>query len=1014
MNLLTKTFTLVLLYVCTSQSIFAENIAIMESKSFHPMQVMDDNWKAVAESMGHSTSIHNQSDLDDIANFDNADVLILSSGLIDLPANRQATIQQFIESGRSIYIQSEFQLSHPGNVTFENIVSNLGNSFTWEGETSGSITPMQIVGNLSNTPNAANALSYYWYGTYGSGDASIIPFLQNDDKNYGFIYCPEDMNIGKIVTTTDQDWVRINLSTALMGNIVELLASGANNLAPLVSIEMTQDQGCDNSPFIFDANIQNNSAGISLQWTINGLEISGATDATFTSSDLTSGDVVECIISMAMDCAIYEHVSNPILIAPAASFLSPNLNITADATSICQGMEVTFTSIITDSSDVESLFIQWYLNGNPINGANNDIYTNDALGNNDEITCELIYDNLCDQNLLETSNNLTITVTSTLTPSISITADMDEICEGENITFVASGLYWGSNPSFQWMVDGITAGTNAAVFETTNLLNGQLVSCLLSSSENCLLANDIQSNQINTTVNETLTPTLSISANTDEICEGEFVNFIVLGENWGGNPFFQWMIDGQAVGTNDSVFSTMDLGPDQEVSCVVTATGDCLAFSIIEADPVSILVNTPTLPTISIESDLTQICDGTEVTFTANGTSFGSNPTFQWMVDGVNVGTNNNTFSTTDLTNGQMVTCNLTSNAICISATSATSNELSITVNPLSMALLGTTNNFCDNSTGTALVSAIGGAAPFTYQWSNGATTEEITNMTGGLYTVTATDAIGCSATIEVIIEDQEGLAIENIETINADCGGNDGEARIFMSDPTRTYFFTWTNNRGEVVSLNHLAHNLEPGNYNVEITDDNDCFTTETVLIEASTPVLLELDASVRIGFGEEYTLSPKAASAGNLTYSWSPAEGLSCTDCLNPKVTPTQDVKYTLTVTNEAGCSATSSIIIYLNLNHDIYIPNAFSPNGDGQNDFFTAYAGNNVHHIKTLIVVDRWGNVLFNKSDLTAGHETEGWNGTFKGQVVKPGVYVYQIEVQFTDGATETIFGDITIAN
>ncbi len=1014
MNLLTKTSTLVLLLVCLSQSIFAENIAIMESKSFHPMQVMDDNWQAVAESMGHTTSVHNQSDLDDITNFDNADVLILSSGLIDLPANRQATIQQFIESGRSIYIQSEFQLTHPGNVTFENIISNLGNSFTWEGETTGSITPMQVIGTLSNNSNTISELSYYWYGTYGSGDASIIPFLQNNDKNYGFIYCPEDMNIGKIVTTTDQDWVRINLSPDLMSNIIELLAAGANTVAPLVTIETTQDQGCDNSPFIFDATIQNNTAGINYQWTLNGLEISGATNVTYTNSNLASGDVIECIISMAMDCATYEHVSNPITISIAGNLVTPTLSITANTNTICQGMEVNFTSIISDSSDVESLSLQWYLNGTAINGANDAVYSNNTLTNNDEVTCELIYDNICAQNLLATANSITINVISGLQPTVSITANTDEICEGENVIFVASGSYWGTNPTFNWMIDGISTGTNASVFETTNLLNGQLVSCTLTSSEDCLLANDIQSNQINTTVNETLTPTLGISADINEICEGEFVTFIALGENWGGNPFFQWMVDGQPVGTNDSVFSTMSLSPNQEVTCIVTATGDCLAFSILESDPVSVLVNTPSFPTISIESDLSQICEGTEITFTANGTNLGTNPSYQWMIDGVNVGTNNPTFSTTDISNGQVITCNLTSNANCISTTSATSNELSIMVNPLSIAILGTTNNFCDNSTGAVLVSAIGGAAPFTYQWSDGSTTEEITNMAGGLYTVTATDAIGCSATLEVTIENQDGLMIDNIETIKADCGGNDGEARVFMSDPTQTYYFTWTNSRGEVISLNHLAHNLEPGNYQVEITDDNDCYTTETVLIEASVAVELDLEKSVRIGFGETYTLSPRVGSAGNLTYNWSPAEGLSCTDCLNPKVTPTQDVKYTLTVTNEAGCSATSSIIIYLDLNHGIYIPNAFSPNGDGQNDYFTAYAGDNVHHIKTLTVVDRWGNVLFSKSELTAGHETEGWNGTFKGQKVKPGVYVYQIEVQFTDGATETIFGDITIAD
>ncbi len=1015
MNLLTKTYTLALLLVCLSQNIHAAKIAIIESTSFNEYQVMDENWQAAAINMGHQATIYDQATLDDINNLDTYDVLVISSGLIGLPANRQATIQAFVESGRSIYIQSEYLETHPGNTTFKSIIENFGNAFTWEGQESNSIVPMEVSGSLSNTPNTILPLSYFWYGTYGSGDASVIPFLQNNNKNYGFLYCPEDMTLGKIITTTDQDWIRVNLSPELLENILyNLVNTTIINQLPLVTIDLTNEPDCAGDPFTFTATIENNIAGIILQWTVNGQPVTGENGMTFSSTTLEDGDVVECVLSMPINCGDYEYVSNPILIATIIPLTNPLITIDADATSICQNQEVVFTATISDMDNVTNYTLKWMLNGNPINGATEATYSSNTLNNNDQITCEMIYDNDCNQGLSAFANELTIGVTPALLPNISINATTTEICEGELVSFSAAGVYWGTDPIIQWQIDGVNVGDNNPIFETTSLINGQQVSCFLTSSEGCLLANDIESNQINMTVNPTLTPSITIEADVNEICQGETINFTAQGENWGSMPFFQWMLDGITVGNNEPVFSTSILNPNQTLTCIVTSSEGCLSYSLVESNPINVMVNIPAVPVINISADYSQICEGTEVTFTAEGTNFGSNPSFQWMIDGTNVGTNNPTFSTSNLTTGQQVTCNLISDADCISTNTASSNSLSITIATLNLDIVQSINDLCEQGTGGATVNLYGGVSPITFSWSNGMSGNQIDNLNAGTYTVTATDAIGCSTSIEINVESADGLAVENIITERADCSGDDGSAQIVMSDPTTTYFFTWTNSAGEVVSLSHHAYDLTPGVYDVEITNEYDCYTTETVVIESSAPVILELDETVRIDFGDTYTLSPIVSSAGNLTYSWSPAEGLSCTDCLNPRVTPGADAKYTLTVTNDAGCSATASIIIYLNLNHDVYIPNAFSPNGDGNNDYFTAYADHNLRHIKTLKVVDRWGNVLFDKSEFQANVETAGWNGTFKGNKVAAGVYLYQMEVEFANGAKEILSGDVTVVH
>ncbi len=149
--------------------------------------------------------------------------------------------------------------------------------------------------------------------------------------------------------------------------------------------------------------------------------------------------------------------------------------------------------------------------------------------------------------------------------------------------------------------------------------------------------------------------------------------------------------------------------------------------------------------------------------------------------------------------------------------------------------------------------------------------------------------------------------------------------------------------------------------------------------------------------------------SDSSNLTYYWSPTTGLSCTNCDSVTIIPHDDITYTVVAMNGLGCRDTSTILIYvakdtLDPNSEIaffYVPNVFSPNGDGINDEFRIFASN--YSYFRLLVFDRWGEKLFETNN-----HLDGWDGTFKGNLLNPGVYVYYVDVSF---GTEEIPADYT---
>ena len=142
-----------------------------------------------------------------------------------------------------------------------------------------------------------------------------------------------------------------------------------------------------------------------------------------------------------------------------------------------------------------------------------------------------------------------------------------------------------------------------------------------------------------------------------------------------------------------------------------------------------------------------------------------------------------------------------------------------------------------------------------------------------------------------------------------------------------------------------------------------------------------------------------------------WSHPDLLSCIDCLNPTATLTEAVTVTVTAYLN-GCEVSDELLIHVEYESPIYVPNAFSPNSDNVNDLFQIYAGDRVVNIKSFTVFDRWGEMVYIHKDFVPNEPPTGWDGTFHGEPMQPAVYVWFAEVELVDGTTELLEGDVTL--
>ncbi len=240
-------------------SSFGYNVTIIESQSGGA--AMDTVWFNVCVNMGFTPTISPQSTLDNNTFFATTNLLIISSGTIALPGSRVATIQQFLQTGKPVYLQTEYDYTlFTTNQAFQSIITNLGGTFAWGGTTAGTLVPMVELGTFATNNISVAPLSYFWYGCFGTGGCNIMNMLEYQGQHFGFQYCSGTAAVGSLSTTSDQDWIRTSTNDTFMMNILTHLIN--TNLCNISGSNPTVNLGhdttlCNGQSFLLNANNSN-------------------------------------------------------------------------------------------------------------------------------------------------------------------------------------------------------------------------------------------------------------------------------------------------------------------------------------------------------------------------------------------------------------------------------------------------------------------------------------------------------------------------------------------------------------------------------------------------------------------------------------------------------------------------------------------------------------------------------------------------------------------------------------
>lgn len=288
-----------------------------------------------------------------------------------------------------------------------------------------------------------------------------------------------------------------------------------------------------------------------------------------------------------------------------------------------------------------------------------------------------------------------------------------------------------------------------------------------------------------------------------------------------------------------------------------------------------------------------------------------------------------------------------------------------------------------------------------------------------GLYTVrliVQTQA-GCTDTltkpnlIAVVQRPLIDIAGDSVFCINSTKTHNG----LFIQPDTSVVTWSWSFPNGN----SYQVQNPPPQIYNTAgsftittiATNSTGCKDTTYQGLTVNPLPVINVPPQMTVQNGFPVTI-PATYSPNTISWIWSPATGLSCANCPTPDAGPKFNTFYQVYFTDANGCSNTGFIQIFVICkNANLFIPNTFSPNGDGSNDIFYP-RGKGLERVKLLRIFNRWGEVVFEKRDVPVNDPSAGWNGTFRGRQPMADIYIYQAEVFCENGEVIKLNGNIAL--
>ena len=292
-----------------------------------------------------------------------------------------------------------------------------------------------------------------------------------------------------------------------------------------------------------------------------------------------------------------------------------------------------------------------------------------------------------------------------------------------------------------------------------------------------------------------------------------------------------------------------------------------------------------------------------------------------------------------------------------------------------------------------------------------------VNNIVYDQFYLTGSDTIpngsirGCDSIINVVIRYPD--PIFDLDTISPSCDGTTkGQIVIqgIAGIPGPYQYSLNGSSPRDIQNIPWTISDLDEGDYDLIFMDAKGCKYLQQVTLNILGSIDFNIVSPVNINLGDSVDLDYSAGFVPD-SILWFSNGMLICRGCNTINVKPDADTWYQVTLFKD-GCQSTKEILVTVDDDTDFFVPNIFSPDGNNINDIFNIFSSNENAVVRTLQVYDRWGEMVYIGQNLQASNTSEGWDGTFNGEMVPNGVYVFYAVIDLSGGRTESLVGEITV--
>lgn len=837
------------LLLCSTKTL-ALNVLVTQSPG--GVFTMPARWQSVLTGMGHTVNIQPISVLDNNSFFATTNVLIVSDGTAAYTTTQVNTIRAFLQSGKSVYLQSEYLSTYDGNEAFATIVAALGSSFTWGATQSDDQNPT-VHGTFAVTNNAVPSLPYFWYGCTGTPGSNIFPFIKSTPGSIplGWCFCPANASYGKLITTSDQDWIQNSatypIATDLMENIfTHLITPGlcGPSTPPTAVYSSSTNVSCNGG--------SNGSATIAAYGSAQPLTYSWAPSGGtgLTASGLTAG-IYTCTVTDANGAT--DTVMVTITQPPVLSSTGTDQDVSCAGS--CGGK-----ATVTVSGGTPPYTYSWSPSGGTGATANNLCVNNYTVNYTDSKGCP---------------GSRTFNITQ-VAPTTATTSKTDVSCNGGNDGTAKVTASGGVPPyTYSWAPSGGTA-------DSASGLTAGTYTCTITDASGCQTPKTI-------TINEPAGATISTS-HTNVSCAGGNNGSATVTVT-GGSATYAWTPGGATTASITNLVA-------DTYTCVVTVAGACAPQTkqIIITQPDS-------LKAMVTGANLVGCPGGNNGSITLSVTGGTPPYTYLWSPTGGTAAT------ATGLPAGTYSCLITDSNNCSITKPGGVISQPSFTAHPhdtavcagtnasFSMAITGSGNTYqWQVNTGSGFTN-VTNTVPY-----SGATTNTllITGATAAMngYQYRCLAGSTCTSPTDTALLSVNVPIIPSATGVNpTGCTTNDGTITLGGMAPNTSYLTGFTHN-GTPVPATAITSNaggsivingLGAGNYTNIFATLNGCASHYSGSVALSNPALPVVNAATLITVCAGDTVFLTASSAtGGVAYSWNGPGGYT-SSAQNPVITAT-----------------------------------------------------------------------------------------------------------------------------